>query len=74
MKMFTDPRRPANVECASESITLTLLLPHATEYLAQCADHCSLCFSIKQGKASKRTCHVSFTYFVSCTRAINSTS
>lgn len=51
MKMFTDPRRPANVECVSESITPTLLLPHATEYLAQCADHCSLCFSIKQGKA-----------------------
>lgn len=51
MKMFIDPRRPANVECVSGFITLTLLLPHATEYLAQCADHCSLCFSIKQGKA-----------------------
>lgn len=34
MKQFIDPHGPTDVKCVSESIMLTLLLPHASEYLA----------------------------------------
>lgn len=63
MKMFTDPRTPANVKSVSDSITMTWLLPHASEDLAQCDDHCSHSFSIKQGKV-KACVEFSFTYYV----------
>lgn len=63
MKMFTDPRTPANVKSVSDSIMMTWLLPHASEDLAQCDDHCSHSFSIKQGKV-KKCVEFSFTCYV----------
>lgn len=63
MKMFTDPRTPANVKSVSDSITMTWLLPHASEDLAQCDDHCSHSFSIKQGKV--KAC-VEFSFYILC--------
>lgn len=59
MKMFTDTRTHANVQSFSDSITIPWLLTHASGDLAQCDDHCSLSFSIKQWKV-KRMCGVAF--------------
>lgn len=55
MKMFTDTRANTNVKSLSDFITITWLLTHASEGIAQCDDHCSLSFSIKQWKV-RRMC------------------